>query len=295
MSSFGEMFRAFGGDDEFSVLKNTKSEAISNYLNQLLQSEYDVGNRNRADIEQFSGEFIGQQGNRKSQAKQETKSIDKFYDGTVERLLSDIRGRRKEAYRASTDRGVAGINKNRSLGFLGGDTPNNSYQNRQAMGLARDAEIQFGLDDTNQEKADLNYLLGNQIGLAGKRGAIGDSVLSRLLYPGQLRSAELGRATGSLGNLNQIEKSNTFYGLQKDRDALDQVSDFFNALGDTVMSAASVYGGMGGGGGGGVKSGSKNLWSNDSPYYGPSGGAQGRNEGSGEGSYMPYSNSFGGL
>lgn len=289
MSSFGEMFRAFGGDDEFSVLKNTKSTAIENYLNQLLQSENEVGNRNRADIEQFSGEFIGEQGKRKAQAGQETKSIDKFYDGTVERLLADIRGRRREAYRASTDRGVAGINKNRSLGFLGGDTPNNSYQNRQAMGLARDAEIQFGLDDTNQEKADLNYLLGNQIGLAGKRGSIGDSVLSRLLYPGQLRGAELGRATGSLGSLNQIEKSNTFYGLQKDRDALDQVSDFFNALGDTVATAYGMSKG--------VKSGSKNSWASGSDYSGPDGGVQGPNEGSGEGSYMSYqyNPSFGGL
>jgi hypothetical protein len=258
MSSSGEMIRAFKGEDTFSLLKNVKNPRIDQLISDLLDSEGKVSSQNDQSITDFVHQYLGQQGDRTRQAKQEVSTLDKFYDGGVENMLSDIRAARRQAYRTATDRGIDEIRKNRSLGFLSGDSVGSSYLDRIAMRQGGDAEIAASLDDVNQRKSDLNYLLGNQVNLAGRRGALMDSVLARLLTPVNLRGGEMARRIGNLGSLNQIEKSNTFYGLQKDHDTIDQVADFGNAFGSTLMDVASVYGG--GSGGKQVRSGNPTNW-----------------------------------
>lgn len=248
----GTIIGAFAGEPKFDVKRNVKNDQIQDLIYQLMEAEKNAGFSNEWSITDLTKKFYATQGERQNQAKQEVGTLDRFYNGAIADELAQIRQARKAAYRDATDRAVSGINRGRNLGLLAGDVAGSSYLDRIALGQARDAEITGALDDVNQQKQDLNWLTGNQVNLAGRRGQIADSALMRILVPSQLRSQEVARKAGMFGAINALDKSNTFYGLSKDRTTLDQVGEGLDGL---VQLAMEIYGtgalgGMGGMGGG---------------------------------------------
>lgn len=260
-NSVVSLLDAIQGDKTFSTVSNVKSDKIADLLAGLYEADKNATNQNEWSIGDLTKKWFATQGERQQQARQEMAALDRFYTGDLANELAGIRAKRRSAFTDATDRALAGITRNKNLGLLGGDSSGGSYANRIALGLGRDAEISAALDAVNQEKSDLNYLTGNQINLAGRRGQIGDAAYLRGLMPGQLRSQEVSRRIGNLGMMDSIDKSNTFYGLKQDRSTLDQVGEVAAALYQAYqeyqqMGSPGMGGGMGGmggmmGGGGG--------------------------------------------
>lgn len=231
MSQIGNNINAYSfGANDTKTVSNIKSENIADLIAQLQEAEKTATHQTEWGIAETIKRIFASQAQRQQQAKQEVGSIDRFYDGSLEGELAGIRARRGAAYRDSTDRALAGIRKGKNLGLLSGDTTGGSYFDRIALGSSRDAEIAAALDAVNQEKADLNYLTGNQVNLAGRRGEISDAALMRLLIPGRLRTDETRRRLGMTGGINDLDKSNTFYGLREELDTTAKIAGVANEM-----------------------------------------------------------------
>lgn len=256
----GTIIGAFAGEPEFDVKRNVKSDNIADLIAQLQEAEKKAAFQNEWSISDLTKKFFATQGERQQQAKREADVFKSFSDGRMASRLGADETEFARATEGLRDLNLAQIAKGRSRGFLGGDVAGSSYLDRTAFGLQNEAQTRAARDIVDRKRSNLNWLTGNQVNSAGRAGQVEDAALMRILMPGQLQSQEVARRGNFLNLLNSLDKSNTFYGLSKDRTTLDQVGE---GLDGVVQLAMEIYGtgamggmggGMGGGGGGGMGS-----------------------------------------
>jgi len=119
-------------------------------------------------------------------SRQEISDVDRLFNPTgYEAELAGIRGRRAKAMAGLDDTILADLRRALNLQARGGTagTGLGSYLSRQAAAEAARIRAAEPYDAAAQERADLAALMAARQGAIGKRQAITDSLLARLLSP----------------------------------------------------------------------------------------------------------------
>lgn len=256
MGAIGGGLRAFQGDPDFRTLSNVKNRNIQSKIKGLL-GDWDTSSKaGKETLDTFAAKYKASQPAREAQSRQESGVIDRYYNGGMETILSNLRKRKSDALRAVTDRALDYATRTRKATALGGGGGSgSSYLNRMALLTGSDIERDAALQEADQERADIAALEANRLGLLGQRGAVEDAAFKRELDPKSMSDAELSRRIGMLGNITQLDQLNNFYGVQKKSTGLDRWANFMDAADQGIMNGAAtagnIYGMAGGGGGGG--------------------------------------------
>lgn len=194
-------------------------------------------------------------------ATQETAPISSFYNGNMASQLAALRAGRTSAVNNAADVGVQQALRSVDQSRVGEQGGGGSYDRRLAIGAVTPIRTQAALDNANQQRADLDYLTGNQIALTGARTGIADKLAARSLTPGQASFSALGSETGGMSPIIGNDQANTYYGIQQKPGLLDrmqQETQFLQGLQSimknqygTASEAVGGWAGMGGSGGGG--------------------------------------------
>lgn len=246
-----------------SLVKNpTLQGGISN-----LGSDYTANaDVSKSGLGDYISKYLAGQKAAETQTGQETGAIDQFYNGGVSANLAQLRNQRSSAMTDAANRASAYAVRGVKGNMVANDGGASSYDTRQAVRNVTDVQTQAALDNANQARQDYGYVTGNQIGLAGARTGLQNTLAARSLVPGQASSDVLRRNEGDLQGVVGLDQANKFYGIKQDPGILDrlrQEQQFVSGLGslmkDQYGTAAEAYGGwasagMGGGGGGGMGS-----------------------------------------
>lgn len=220
-------------------------------------------NATQGGLGDYIRKYLANQGDSEKYAGQETGAISRFYNGDMAAQLAALRAKRSTAVNAAADVGVNQALRNVDLSRVGGEGGSSSYDKRLAIGAVTPIRTQAALDNATQERADTDYLTGNQIALSGARSGIADRLAGRALVPGQASFSALKDETGGMAPVVGLDQSNKYYGIKQDPGLLDRMQQevqFLQGLQSimknqygTVSEAGTGWagGGMGGGGGGG--------------------------------------------
>lgn len=220
-------------------------------------------NATQGGLGDYIRKYLANQGDSEKYAGQETGAINRFYNGDMAAQLAALRAKRSSVVNAAADVGVNQALRNVDLSRVGGEGGSSSYDKRLAIGAVTPIRTQAALDNATQERADTDYLTGNQIALSGARSGIADRLAGRALVPGQASFSSLKDETGGMAPVVGLDQSNKYYGIKQDPGLLDRMQQevqFLQGLQSimknqygTVSEAGTGWagGGMGGGGGGG--------------------------------------------
>lgn len=238
----------FGTGGIIDILDEPKTSVESYTKNPELQQKIDLlsgdfgttRDRGNKALSEWTAEFLSKDPRYR---QQETGTINRYYDGSMDRILAGLRATRANALRTAGDRALAYATRDRSgamLGGLGGG--DSSYLRRVGLRQAGDIENNIALDMTGQERADLANLEAQRLGLIGAR----TNILSRAMEPAWVNQRYLGANIGLLGGIQGLDATNKFYGLKQERNPW---AAGFDAADTGIMNAASTYGSIMGGGG----------------------------------------------
>lgn len=254
MGGFGSVVNAFGPEDELEVKPLVKSQNIAALMASLQEAEQKAAFKNEWSIADFTKKHFATQWERQQQANQEADVFRKFHDGRMAATLAADETEFDRTTDGLLDLNLAEIANGRSRGFLGGDVAGSDRLERIAFGLQNQAKTRAARDIVDRKRSNLNWLTGNQVNSVGAVNNTLDKALMRILVPGQLQGQEVARRGGMLGLLDQIDKSNTFYPVNKNRTWMHQLGEGLDGVMELAQEAASIYGSaMGGGAMGGSK------------------------------------------
>ena len=256
-------------DGKTSVQRLVKNKQLGTLIDQGITDYGGIRSSGQSAFDKYFADWQAGQPGAARRSEQEVGVIDRYYDPTgVENDLLGLRNRRNAATQQAAElaslRAIRGLNQSR---LLGGGGPS-SYDSRQRMRYLGDIGVQSALDRTAQERADYDYLMNQRLGLGGRRQAMVDAQTGRVLQPEGIRRNLYGQNLGFLGNLGELDRANTFYGLKYD-------PSFAEELGTTIQNSVNtmkdIYGmgAMGGGGTGGIN------WQQMLQQYMQQGGQQG--------------------
>lgn len=260
-----QLAKWLGADDGKTVTtRNVKNLDLAKLINQEIT---DYGGIRQAGKDAFDKYFAQWQAGAPAattRTNQEVGVVDRFYNPTgVENDLAMLRRNREAATNRAAElasmRAIRGLNSGR---LLGAGTPS-SYDMRQRMRYLGDIGVQSALDRTGQERSDYENLLNQRLGLAGRRQAMIDANTGRVLAPEMVRRNLYGQNLGYLGNLGELDRANTFYGLKYDPSFAEELGTAFD---NSISTMKDIYGmgmmggGMGGGGGFGGGMGGGGNW-----------------------------------
>lgn len=261
MGSSGNMIKAFEGDpnsEDFNSIRVVKNPGIESANSANLASYNASLEGNQNDIAAYTAKILGLQKSKDAETGMQTTALDRLYNGSLGRQLAAQNATLMSARRNLADRAVSQAsarNKLSNLKMGGGDS---GYLRSLYSKDAGDILSKADLEDALNQQESTKYLTGLQLGNIGRAQALQEANAASTLLPMQARNAELARRTAAVGGIGSVDLANTNYGLVKKRSGLERWGDFTNALGQTIMDAASVYGsvmGAGGGGGGAGKTG----------------------------------------
>jgi len=265
MGAIGGIARAVSGPGKYSTVSNVKNQQLAGAINAGIS---DLGTY-RGDINSALGQFTSGWNAATPQTQtatnQEVGAIGQFYNGAMSNQLAQLRQQRQTATNAAADVAVQQALRAQNQSRLTGSGGLSSYNTRQGMAATTPIRVQAALDNANQARADLGYVTGNQIGLAGARQGLINQQAQRALVPAQQEGALRGQYNQLLGGLVNADQANTFYGLQK---SPNQFADIADSLDQGILNAASIYSsigtpGMGGHARGGLIRG-PGTWTSDS-------------------------------
>lgn len=149
--------------------------------------------------------------------KEDVGAAGAYFNGDIQKQLDTLRTQRRNAYSVANELAKGDASRLLALGRMaqgGAATPGtSSYFNQQALNAATQLNAQAGLDDANQAAQNFQYLQGAKLGLLGSRANLTNSDIQRQLMPSQVNAQWFNNMLASLGALNQVQQSNTFYGL----------------------------------------------------------------------------------
>lgn len=232
----GQIFTAWKDTpkaDDFKTISKVKHRPWWNRV-MGMYDEYDAdATRSRGDIDSFTGQW--EDAYRRFQP-QEDKAVGRYFSGAMGKALELMRMRRKAAVEDAGARALDTVRRDNKLNLLGSGVGGSSYLTRMGLGAASDINIRNALDQSNAERGDLDYLERTKLGLLGQRL----NARRNLLMPYQVRTSDLARRIGVLGNLGGQLDASTFTGITQKRDWMDKAGEFTDGL-------YSLYGSGGGG------------------------------------------------
>ena len=259
MGAIGGGLRAFSGDPKYKVLRNVKNQKIDSLISSGL-SDYEsfVPDQKKA-TDAFAAAFEAETPGAQERTGQEVGVVDRVYSGGLASDLAGLRRQRFDARSKSVDLALKNARQQTNAARILRGGGNSSYAQKLGLDLANRVNAQALLEDADAARADYANVFNQQLGLMGRRSAMRDALAGRALVPQAQRQADFASRLGILGGLNELEKSNTFYGLQQEKSTAEKWAQLADALDQGIMNAASIAGsfmggGMGGmGGGGGLK------------------------------------------
>lgn len=232
---------------ETSVASFVKDPAMQQRIGEL-SSDYDTTrSTGKKALSQWTNDFLAKDPVFRSQ---ETKSIDRYYNGDMDNILAGLRAQRASAMRTAGDRALAYATRDRNSSILGGSGGGgSSYLTRLGLRNAGDIEAQIAMDAANQNRADLDALEARRLGLIGARTGI----LDRSMEPAWMSQKVAGGNAQLLAQILGLNQANNITGLKSERNPWAAAAD---AIDTGIMNAASTFGSIAGavrgGGGGGV-------------------------------------------
>lgn len=201
-------------------------------------------------LDDYIRQFLSGSATATARAGQEQGVVDRYYNGDVDRALAELRTKQASASDLALQRALGystrSMNLDRIMGGGGGDS---SYNRQLALRTSGDMNLNSLLQNLAQERADQEYVRQSQLGLAGRRTAIADADLARLLVPSNAQKAELGWNLGTMGNLLSLDQANKFYGVKYKPSGFERGVDIASGvLGGAAGGAMGDYSGGGGGG-----------------------------------------------
>lgn len=247
-SSASGILRAFSGDPKFRTISNVLWGPLQREINAGLADYGDIKAKGNKAFDAWLAKYLADTTNAEKRSGQEIASIDRYYDGTMDNLLRDMRQRRKVATHKAAE--LAGKKATRSLNLsrVGSDGGASSYDSRSLMRMLGDIDTAAALDDLTQERADLGFLEGNKIALGSRRQAIADELIRRELVPEDVRRGLFDQNLGFLAKLGQLDRNNKIYGVQKKTTGLERwanaIDAFSGGLNQDFSTAAALSGSL---------------------------------------------------
>jgi len=242
MGAIGGILRATSGPGQYSTVSSVKNQALGGSINsaigQLPSYQANINN----SLGTFTSNWNAATPTTRTQTNQEVGAIGQFYNGAMSNQLAQLRQQRQQATNAAADVAVQQALRAQDSSRLTGSGGLSSYNTRQAMAATTPIRVQAALDNANQARADLGYVTGNQLSLAGQREALTNAQAQRALVPAQAQGSLMEQQNRVLGGLANADEANTFYGLQKSPNMWADVAD---SLDQGILNAAAIYGSMG--------------------------------------------------
>ena len=187
MSSLGSLIGGIGalaGDKgSITTQKNVKNRPLQKYINDLISKYGDFTKEGQASLGQYITDYLARtqagEADASRFAGEETGAISKFYSGDMAAQLAQLRAKREGAVNAAADVAAKQALRNVNLSRVGGEGGPSSYDSRLLISSLAPIRTGAALDRVNQERSDLDYLTGNQVSLAGRRGALQNAITDR--------------------------------------------------------------------------------------------------------------------
>lgn len=247
MGAVGGVIRAVSGPPSVSTVSSVKNPALQGNIDQLISGYKTIANSGDTALSDYISKYMAGEGAASQRTGQEIGAMDQFYNGSMNNQLAQLRAQRAsamtDAANVAAQQAIAAQDRSRVTGSGG----LGSYNTRMTMASLQPIRVQAALDNANQERQDLGYVTGQQLGLAGQRTALANQQAAYGLVPQQTRMQLASQEAGYLGQLGNLDQQNKFYGLQQKPNTWADVAD---SLDQGIMNAAAIYGSMGGGMGG---------------------------------------------
>lgn len=256
MGALGGTLRAFDDPNDPTIIRNVLSQEEDPRLIQLYKDYTTTKKGSAQDLDTYLAKYLSDTNAADSRTAQETGALDQFYNGGMSTKLFNLRAATKAARDKATEQSILGAQRNTNASRVLGDGGSSSYDRLLDARTRASIAVPGALQDVMDERKDLDYLTGNQIGLAGRRQAMTDATTGRLLTPSTMRRQQFMQNLQALTALGGEQRANTKYGLKQDPTWIARFADMADASDQGIMngiSAASsimgMAGGMGGGGG----------------------------------------------
>lgn len=231
---------SFQGDPDFRTISNIKWRPLQREIDASLSDYGGLKRSGEASLQDWISKYLADTINAEKRTGEETGAIDRYYDGSLESQLLDIRNRRAKAIGEAATLGGKKAIQSMNLSRLGGDGGTSSYDTRNLMRTIGDINTGAAVDASNQERGDLGYLESGRLGLLGKRQDLADTLINRALAPEGMRRNIFNQNLGMLGNLQKLDAGNKFYGLQQKSTGIDRWANAADALGSLVALVGSM-------------------------------------------------------
>lgn len=232
-------------DNQNIVKTSIKSPEMQTRINAAGKNlDADVTNNN-ATLKDFVTAWMGGQGTAKANAQQEANAIGQIYDtgaNGLQAMLDKIAAQRNIAATQVAQNAILQAVTRNNGARLGG--PSSSYLDAMLGSQVGDIAAQVAKENADLNRTNLLAVTDARTGAAGKRNALLDAAIQRMLTPVQMTQANdaanmaslgtllnldaankyteidspekmLARRLGLLRDINALDLGNTFYGMQK--------------------------------------------------------------------------------
>lgn len=224
---------------QYDLNRKILDPAVAARLQQLYGQWTKAQAAGQTGLADFISKYMANQGQAARNTAQEQAAIEQFYNGGMAGQLAQLRAGRTAAImnaaRVASQQALRGV----SGAQMGEQGAGGSYAGRMALGALLPIQTQAALDSQNQERSDIGYLTGQQLGLQGQRTALGTAQAGYPYAPAQWRSQQLASDTGALGQLGQISNANTMYYLTR------KAPPWYRSMGQGVQTATGTFMGSG--------------------------------------------------
>jgi len=240
-----------GGDPELiSIVRNPE---VDRQIRRQLGTSDETLNLQESNLADFGRRFRQQTPDVERFTREGVRDIEDLFGGQTEQNLRGLRARRRGARASATQRALDRIQQaNQRLRARRGIVGGNTFQDLQFARLARDAEIDASLEDTEQERADFGFLLQQRLGNALTRQQLLDTLLNRSIQPTLARGQVQGSTLNTLRSIAETDRANRVEGLQQEPTTLGRIASAGRAIGGGLLNVGAIGTVLGGGGGGGL-------------------------------------------
>lgn len=161
-------------------------------------------------LNEFISRYLANYVSTKLYNQQESDVVGQFYNGQMENRMAQLRAGESAARRAVLDNRSAVERRGVYGGLLGREGGGSSWADRAWTGATTPYRLQDTLDMAAQERADLNYLTQNRLGLRGARAKSDAELAAYGLVPENIRQQYYANYLGNLGALSNLFNQNTY-------------------------------------------------------------------------------------
>lgn len=195
----------------YQTVATPKNQELADRVRELLGGQ--DAQQQKADTALNNYESALNKSGVKGFADQESDYLSNIYSGGLKNELAGLRDNRAAALRGAGD--LAHQNLRRNLKLAGFRSRGGSGSRLDRMAADRSQQIEVGIANqmADQDRTDTDYLNRLQMSSLGRRQGLMDSLAARELMPLQARSQLEAQQLNRLGQLGQLDRTNSIYHL----------------------------------------------------------------------------------